>query len=85
MFETIQYSHLLAFSYCSLKQSAVYDRAFLELLGVPTMNECWRSVAKSPIALSQLLTNIVLEDDCNPLSLLHLDLITSSAEQDITW
>lgn len=66
--ETIQYSHLLAFSCCSLKQSAVYDLAFLELLGVPTMNECWRSAAKSQIALAQLLTSIALEDDCKQLT-----------------
>lgn len=63
MCEAIQYSHLLGFYYCSLKQCAIYDLPFLELLGVPTMNECWRSAAKLQIALSQLLTSIVLEDD----------------------
>lgn len=68
MCEAIQYSHLLAFSYCSLKQSAIYCLDFLELLGVPTMNECWRSAAKSQVALPQLLSSIALEDDCNQLA-----------------
>lgn len=68
MCEAIQYSHLLAFSYCSLKQSAIYDLAFLGLLGMPTMNECWRSAAKLQIALAQHFTSIALEDDCNWLA-----------------